>query len=430
MDQLDPTTEDAWRDLGASLRQFEGTPDGADGYGAFLRYRTGRRRRGWLLALLSSLGVVALTMFFSLDNAPAPARTGDSFPVQEAAAPPNTTDMGADAGAGESSKNSQGGRAARAAVTGRFTSTAGPVPPAVGTALRRPAATGPASTTPRREGGAVASPVPGAAPPVAPAATSAPEKARRSLATDFLPVTQLPCRVEPSTVAGRNERVVTPPVAVSAPLRLAARQPDIVFGGGLSNHWRGNRFMADVDRGVYAYIGLRQRVWRGLHVKGRVGYRGHSPNIPLLNDVSDPWSYNKKEVHSTAPDGSVHQYIYEGTVRSYRAVEFDLLAAYQITPRLELEAGFRYALPSVDIKYVIHGPDDANPFHDFIQETREATHYDYGFLGGLSYRLSPHLSVHTRAHLGQVDLISDVAEDRTRVNHSSSVSFGVQYWLR
>lgn len=210
-------------------------------------------------------------------------------------------------------------------------------------------------------------------------------------------------------------------------IRKGKARPRLTLGAGLSNHWRGDNFLQDVDRGLYINLGLYQPVGQRFGLEAQLGYRTHDLNVPVLTNAKEPWSYHKDEIHNTGHMGEVRVYIYEGTVESYQAVEFSLLARYQLRPRLGLHAGARYALPSIKFKRQVHGPDDENPFHDFIEQQEMVKSRDYGGIFGLNYRLTSQLSLQGEVHLGLVDLIENAAQEGERFNRSNSLSVGVRY---
>jgi hypothetical protein len=203
----------------------------------------------------------------------------------------------------------------------------------------------------------------------------------------------------------------------------------ITLGTGLSNHWRGANFMQEVDRGIYAYIGLNRRLGQRLGLEGRLGYRSHGMRLPVFSDVDAPWSYHKEEIHNTGQMGEDRAYIYEGVVEGYQAVEFSLLANYQLSTRLSLSGGVRYSLPDLAFERTVVGPDEENPFFEFIEGQPLVKYQDYGALLGAEYHFSRFLALEAGLHLGMVDLIDDAAAGRVRFNHSSSVSIGVKYKL-
>jgi hypothetical protein len=214
------------------------------------------------------------------------------------------------------------------------------------------------------------------------------------------------------------------PVISKSPANL-----QITLGTGLSNHWRGANFMQEVDRGIYAYIGLNRRLGQRLGLEGRLGYRSHGMRLPVFSDVDEPWSYHKEEIHNTGHMGEDRAYIYEGVVEGYQAMELSLLAHYQLSTRLSLSGGIRYSLPDLAFDRTVVGPDEENPFFEFIEGRSLVKYQDYGALFGVEYNLSRHLAIEAGLHLGMVDLIDDAAAGRTRFNHSSSLSFGVKYRL-
>ncbi|WP_020568664.1 porin family protein [Neolewinella persica] len=227
--------------------------------------------------------------------------------------------------------------------------------------------------------------------------------------------------------------LVSGPVAVSSvPAPVVSKHPtnlQITLGTGLSNHWRGANFMQEVDRGIYAYVGLNRRLGQRLGLEGRIGYRSHGMRLPVFSDVDAPWSYHKEEIHNTGHMGEDRAYIYEGVVQGYQAMEFSLLAHYQLFPRLSMSGGVRYSLPDLAFERTVVGPDEENPFFEFIEGRSLVKYQDYGALLGAEYLLSRHLAIEVGLHLGMVDLIDDAAAGRTRFNHSSSLSFGVKYKL-
>ncbi len=264
------------------------------------------------------------------------------------------------------------------------------------------------------------------APPAAAAAENQPPTqperltARRLRAVVPLASDPFPSAVVRPEVPAQNARqVVLPP---SSPVTFS-------LGAGLSNHWRGANFWQEVDRGVYAYLGLQRRFGNRLSLEGRIGYRGHTMQLPIIRDTDKPWSYHEEEVHSPDHTGTIQAYTYQGIVKGYRAVEFSLLANYSLGNRWQLSAGARYALPALEVHRTVRGPDDVNPFHDFIEGTSLVKYFDYGGLMGVNYRFNKHLQLETSLHLGMVDLINDAAEGMERFNHSSSISIGVKYLM-
>jgi hypothetical protein len=216
------------------------------------------------------------------------------------------------------------------------------------------------------------------------------------------------------------------------PQAVISKQPSnlqITLGTGLSNHWRGANFMQEVDRGVYAFIGVNRQIGQRLGLEGRIGYRGHGMQLPVVSDVDEPWSYHKEEIHNTGQQGEDRAYIYEGVVEGYQAVEFSLLANYQLSTKLSLSGGVRYSLPDLAFERTVMGPDEENPFFEFIERQPLVKYQDYGALLGAEYHFSRFLALEAGLHLGMVDLIDDAAAGRVRFNHSSSVSIGVKYKL-
>ncbi|MFK8165188.1 MAG: hypothetical protein AB8H12_22270, partial [Lewinella sp.] len=151
--------------------------------------------------------------------------------------------------------------------------------------------------------------------------------------------------------------------------------------------------------------------------------------LPVFSDVESPWSYHKEEIHNTGHMGEDREYIYEGVVEGYQAIELSLLAHYQLSARLSMSGGVRYSLPDLAFERTVVGPDEENPFFDFIEGRSLVKYQDYGALLGAEYHLSRHLALEAGLHLGMVDLIDDAAAGRARFNHSSSLSFGVKYKL-
>jgi hypothetical protein len=125
--------------------------------------------------------------------------------------------------------------------------------------------------------------------------------------------------------------------------------------------------------------------------------------------------------------GEERVYIYEGIVESYRAVEFNLLVHYQLRRKISLHAGGRYSLPAIKFRRLVHGPDDENPFHDFIQGQEMVKNRDYGAIMGMNYRLTKYLSLQGEVQLGLVDLIENAAQEGERFNRSNSLSVGLRY---
>lgn len=224
-------------------------------------------------------------------------------------------------------------------------------------------------------------------------------------------------------------RPMNPLKATSAVISKQPSNLQITLGAGLSNHWRGANFMQEVDRGIYAYIGLNRRLGQRLGLEGRLGYRGHGMQLPVVSDVDGPWSYHKEEIHNTGHQGEDREYIYEGVVEGYQAVEFSLLANYQLSRRLSLSGGVRYSLPDLAFERTVMGPDEENPFFEFIERQPLVKYQDYGALLGVEYHFSRHLAIEAGLHLGMVDLIDDAAAGRARFNHSSSLSLGIRYKL-
>lgn len=262
------------------------------------------------------------------------------------------------------------------------------------------------------------------------AALPGPAPLPTALLPDHLPqhsgVTVQPLLTEPISP------VSAPALPVPAPGAIISPQSSIIqitLGAGLSNHWRGASFMQEVDRGIYAYVGINRRIGRRLGLEGRIGYRGHGMQMPVFSDVDAPWSYHKEEIHNTGHMGEDREYIYEGVVEGYQAVEFSLLANYQLTSRLNINAGMRYSLPDLAFERTVVGPDDENPFFEFIEGRSLVKYQDYGALFGAEYHFNRHLAIEAGLHLGMVDLIDDAAAGSTRFNHSSSLSFGVKYKL-
>jgi hypothetical protein len=213
---------------------------------------------------------------------------------------------------------------------------------------------------------------------------------------------------------------------------VISKQPSnlqITLGMGLSNHWRGANFMQEVDRGIYAYVGIYRSIGRRFGLEGRIGYRGHGMQLPVVSDVDAPWSYHKEEIHNTGNMGEDRAYIYEGVVEGYQAVEFSLMTHYKFSPRLSAIGGVRYSLPDLAFERTVMGPDEENPFSEFIERQPLVEYQDYGALLGFEYHFSRFLALEVGLHLGMVDLIDDAAAGRTRFNHSSSFSFGVKYKL-
>jgi hypothetical protein len=242
---------------------------------------------------------------------------------------------------------------------------------------------------------------------------------RADLVVEALPLTEM------MPVPGQ---VTIPAVPVS----IISKHPaslQITLGTGLSNHWRGANFMQEVDRGIYAYIGLNRRLGQRLGLEGRIGYRSHGMRLPVFSDVDEPWSYHKEEIHNIGHMGEDRAYIYEGVVEGYQAMEFGLLAHYQLSTRLSMSGGVRYSLPDLAFERTVVGPDEENPFYEFIEGRSLVKYQDYGALFGAEYHLSSHLAIEAGLHFGMVDLIDDAAAGRTRFNHSSSLSFGVKYKL-
>ncbi len=204
-------------------------------------------------------------------------------------------------------------------------------------------------------------------------------------------------------------------------------RPRLTFGTGVSSHWRGERFLQDVDRGLYVNLGLYQPVGQRFGLEAQIGYRAHDLNVPVLNDAKEPWSYHKDEIHNTGHMGELRRYVYEGIVESHRAAEFSLLVHYQLQPKISLHLGARYALPAIKFRQLVHGPDDENPFSDFIEGQEIVKYKDYGGILGLNYRLTTHLSLQGEVHLGLVDLIENAAQDGEQFNRSNSLSVGVRY---
>lgn len=202
------------------------------------------------------------------------------------------------------------------------------------------------------------------------------------------------------------------------------------FAAGISHHWRGSRFMQEVDRGIYAGIGVRKDLGKRFSVGFAVGYRGHDVNFPIVSDQTGYWSHHTDKAEVSDALGNVNEYGYEGIVEGYRAVEFTVLLHYLPFERLSINGGIRYGLPALQATQLFYGPDDNNPLHNhYLNDLDLIRTTDFGFVGGLSYRLSRHLALEASIHLGQVDLIDDVAEEKVRFNHSSSVSLGVRYSL-
>ncbi|MFK8164012.1 MAG: hypothetical protein AB8H12_16325, partial [Lewinella sp.] len=120
------------------------------------------------------------------------------------------------------------------------------------------------------------------------------------------------------------ELLATPVAFSTSPVKTISKRPatvQITLGTGLSNHWRGANFMQEVDRGIYAYVGLNRQLGNRLGLEGRIGYRGHGMRLPVFSDVESPWSYHKEEIHNTGHMGEDREYIYEGVVEGYQAIE-------------------------------------------------------------------------------------------------------------
>lgn len=210
-------------------------------------------------------------------------------------------------------------------------------------------------------------------------------------------------------------------------IRKNKSRPRLSLGAGISNHWRGEKFLQDVDRGLYVNLGVYQPIGRRFGLEAQLGYRSHDLNVPILSDAKEPWSYHKDEIHNTGQMGEIRVYTYEGIVESYRAVELSLLVHYQLEPRIGIHAGARYALPAIKFRRLVHGPDNENPFSDFIEQQEIVKSRDYGGILGLNYRLTNHLSLQGEVHLGLVDLIENAAQDGEQFNRSNSLSVGLRY---
>lgn len=221
----------------------------------------------------------------------------------------------------------------------------------------------------------------------------------------------------------------------SESIKPSRNAPVFTVGTGLSSHWRGAGFLEDVDHGVYFSIGLEKSFGRFL-LDGRIGYRGHGLSREVSETTGNAWSHYEEKTNEINDSGEEVEYTYLGIVDGYRGIEFSLLAAYRMNNRLTLQAGGRYALPSLAFRRTVHSSHDGNvtdqpnPFNVFLVDQPLVKLYDYGGLVGGQYQITPSLSVEAMLHVGLVDLIEDAGERQRRFNHSSSLSFGLRYRLR
>lgn len=213
-----------------------------------------------------------------------------------------------------------------------------------------------------------------------------------------------------------------------------SRLPRITFGGGLSTHWRGDRFMSDTDQGIYVSLGLEQPLGQRFLLAGRVGYRGHNLNLRVFED-DKPWSHYEEKINEVDASGEEVEYTYLGIVDGYKGIEFSLLLQYQLNNRATLQAGGRYSLPSLAFRRTVHSSRDGDitadpsPYQFLANEQPLVKYFDYGALLGGQYRINNSLSFEAQLHLGMVDLIEDDGERMNRFNHSSSLSLGLRYRL-
>lgn len=251
-------------------------------------------------------------------------------------------------------------------------------------------------------------------------------------------VTRLPWPAADTKLVSKPE--VTAGATISAtsappPFARTAGKPTFTFGAGLSSHWRGTRFLSDVDNGVYLSIGLEKR-FGCLSLDGRVGYRGHSLSQQVSENTGTAWSYYEEKTSQLTSFGEEEEFTYVGVVEGYQGIEFSLLLGYQVSSRVLLQAGGRYALPDLSFRRSVHSSHNGdvtnhdNPYLIFITDQALVKYHDYGGLLGGQYRLSPVFSLEAMLHLGMVDLIEDAGERQSRFNHSSSLSLGIRYRLK
>lgn len=432
---MTPTSpnEQSWLDLGQQLRDYQPPGDPTADYAAFTagRRAAGRTRllrwvvAGVILLLAGGLAHVLLRPAADLATVPAlsnpaaqtaPVAAEGMILTAPAATPPDAAPVSvAPSTASESDPGPASAPVTSTPATQTNLNPSLPAAPPATALVPDPApAPAPASPAPAR---------PDLAPAPAKIIPSAPEP------LEFAPQSALPSLDVSQAIPLLNVPRSTPPVAAPA---AAAPKPryNFFFGAGTVTHWRGDRFMADPALGLYAHVGLRQSIGRRLGLEATVGYRDNGLATRTTGSNPDMWAYNKKQEQIIDGNGDAHNFVYEGYVTGYRALEFSLTVDYRLTPRLGVHAGGRYALPTFDFRERLEGPEEFQPFSRSADPGSLVSNFDYGFLLGTDFFLTRDLSLRTTLHFGRVDLIDDEAEDAVRHNHSSSLNVGLRCLLR
>lgn len=227
---------------------------------------------------------------------------------------------------------------------------------------------------------------------------------------------------------------VDPASLVATPTFTASPAAKTYFslGTGLSAHVRQMNNLWDADQGFYVSLGLHHDVGRWTF-GGLLGYRSYAPSFNALGGRQKPWTKFEHNQRVQAGGEDV-TYSYTGEVVSYRALELSALVQYQATPRLGLQAGARYGLPSIVVRQnvattpVTHHHN--NPFLQFVDTDRVVSREDFSVQAGLDYRLCDVLRLEVQTNFGFVDLIDDTVAGSSRFDASNSLSIGLRYYIR